>query len=370
MLKNTIAKSQGGFDEILSKFAENCTRKNVLITLGVGTSVYIAARLLSPKAEITKSGNTTLVGIYNEGATCYLASLLQSLYHIPAFRHKIFSMNAQYEGSILYELQNIFYNLYKGDGTVSIAPLLHSFGWSNEESSYQQDVHELLRVLFETIEAKKKGVIKNLFSGISIREIKCRKVDYSSKKYEDFFDIDLDIAGCKDLKESLAKYCKGDALLGDNRYRTEQYGLQEADIFTSFEKLPSILMLHLKRFVYTGFGSTKVTQDFEFPKEMTLKEGDQDYTFHLSTILVHLGSTTNSGHYIAHIQVHDKWYEFNDEDVSEINEKRAIDGNFGGTSCAYMLIYVKDTEWNKIYKDYKIPDTLKDRIRGGMCNIL
>lgn len=47
--------------------------------------------------------------------------------------------------------------------------------------------------------------------------------------------------------------------------------------------------------------------------------------YHLHSILVHRG-TLDSGHYFAFIRpgIQDRWYEFNDEDVTEVTKAYAI----------------------------------------------
>lgn len=209
-----------------------------------------------------------------------------------------------------------------------------------------------------------------MFSGITEREIRCRNIDFSSRVQEKFFDIQLEVQRCSSLDQSLQKFFKGDALIGENRYKTENDGYQDADIYTSFVKLPPVLMMQLKRFVYTGFGSSKITDNFEFYPEITLKENGNDCVFALYAVLVHLGSTSGSGHYISHCRVSPtQWAEFNDQEVTEVPQKRAIDGNFGGTSCAYMLIYVKKNEVGKLFKDQDVAPELKKKFESG-CNLL
>jgi ubiquitin carboxyl-terminal hydrolase 7 len=47
--------------------------------------------------------------------------------------------------------------------------------------------------------------------------------------------------------------------------------------------------------------------------------------YHLHSILVHRG-TANSGHYYAFIKpsLNDKWFEFNDDKVTEVTKEYAI----------------------------------------------
>ncbi|PHT83173.1 hypothetical protein T459_11616 [Capsicum annuum] len=55
---------------------------------------------------------TGFVGLKNQGATCYMNSLLQTLYHIPYFRKAVYHMpkteNDNPSGSITLALQSLF----------------------------------------------------------------------------------------------------------------------------------------------------------------------------------------------------------------------------------------------------------------------
>lgn len=52
------------------------------------------------------------------------------------------------------------------------------------------------------------------------------------------------------MYESFDKYCEVEELQGDNKYRTESHGLQDAIKGLKFESLPPVLQLHLRRFDY------------------------------------------------------------------------------------------------------------------------
>ena len=49
-------------------------------------------------------------GLVNEGTTCYLNSMLQTLFHLKYFRSMIFQMDGS-DNQVIYGLQRIFYNL-------------------------------------------------------------------------------------------------------------------------------------------------------------------------------------------------------------------------------------------------------------------
>ena len=50
------------------------------------------------------------------------------------------------------------------------------------------------------------GVVKSLFAGKIKSYIRCLNIDYESAREEEFYDIQLDVKGCKDVYESFKKY--------------------------------------------------------------------------------------------------------------------------------------------------------------------
>nr|DAD24013.1 TPA_asm: hypothetical protein HUJ06_025476 [Nelumbo nucifera] len=59
--------------------------------------------------------------------------------------------------------------------------------------------------------------------------IECINVDYKSTRKESFYDLQLDVKGCKDVYASFDKYVEVERLEGDNKYHAEQHGLQIND---------------------------------------------------------------------------------------------------------------------------------------------
>lgn len=86
-------------------------------------------------------------GLSNQGATCYLNSLLQALYMTPEFRSAIYKWeyNEEKDGDkadcIPYQLQSLFGQMQlSGQGAITTKALTQSFGWGNAEAFQQQDV--------------------------------------------------------------------------------------------------------------------------------------------------------------------------------------------------------------------------------------
>ncbi|KAL8152397.1 hypothetical protein V2J09_010157 [Rumex salicifolius] len=349
---------------------------------------------------------TGYVGLKNQGATCYMNSLLQTLYHISYFRKAVYHMptteNDNPSSSIPLALQSLFYKLQYNDTSVSTKELTKSFGWDTYDSFMQHDVQELNRVLSEKLEDKMKGTvvegtIQKLFEGHLMNYIECVNVDYKSTRKESFYDLQLDVKGCRDIYASFDKYVEVECLEGDNKYQAEEHGLQDARKGVLFLDFPPVLQLQLKRFEYDFMRDTmiKINDRYEFPLQLDLDrengkylapEADRSvrnlYTLH--SVLVHSGGI-HGGHYYAYIRptLSDQWFKFDDERVTKEDVKRALEEQYGGEdetnpgfnntpfkftkySNAYMLVYIRESDMEKIICDVDekdIAEHLRTRLK-------
>ncbi|KAK9175357.1 hypothetical protein WN944_027363 [Citrus x changshan-huyou] len=352
---------------------------------------------------------TGYVGLKNQGATCYMNSLLQTLFHIPYFRKAVYHMptteNDMPSGSIPLALQSLFYKLQYSDSSVATKELTKSFGWDTYDSFMQHDVQELNRVLSEKLEDKMKGTvvegtIQQLFEGHHMNYIECINVDYKSTRKESFYDLQLDVKGCRDVYASFDKYVEVERLEGDNKYHAEQYGLQDAKKGVLFIDFPPVLQLQLKRFEYDFMRDTmvKINDRYEFPLQLDLDRENGKYLspdadrsvrnlYTLHSVLVHSGGV-HGGHYYAFIRptLSDQWYKFDDERVTKEDLKRALEEQYGGEeelpqtnpgfnntpfkftkySNAYMLVYIRESDKDKIIcnvDEQDIAEHLRERLK-------
>ncbi|KAK8888299.1 hypothetical protein M9Y10_039365 [Tritrichomonas musculus] len=316
----------------------------------------------SSKRTIPDFRTTTgYVGLINKSATCYMNSVLQLLFHIPAFRRLIYSIPYAADIKIPHALQRLFCLLQLSPASVSTQELIESFGWTQRESFVEHDIQEFIRVLLSNLEEKLKntdldGKVAEIFRGTMTHYIKCLNVDYQSNNQEDFYDVSVTVRGFKTLQDSLLSSVADERLDGDNQYNTEEFGKQDAVMGYKISKLPPVLHFHLTRFEYSPTsitGLAKVKDSFEFPPQLDMApyvsetcEGDTKYE--LYSVLVHLGDS-NGGHYISYCRptTEQRWFRFNDEYIEEVDSTAAINNNFGGNdqmNHAYYLSYIKSSE--------------------------
>jgi ubiquitin C-terminal hydrolase len=318
---------------------------------------------------------TGLVGLENLGATCYLNSLLQMLFHINAFRKAVYELPHKEEnmGSTTYTLalQNVFRHLQMSDKEVNTQELLTAFGWTSQDAFAQQDVQEMMRILLDKLEEKMKGTvvdgaIRNLFCGTVRSYIKCVNVDYSSIREEDFYDIQLDVKGCGDIHDSFKKYIAKEMLDGDNQYDAGEYGKQDAEKGVIFTKFPPVLTLLLKRFDFDlqRMRFIKIHDQYKFTTRINLDtylaedvpsdiKSSNNYVLH--SVLVHMGDV-GGGHYYAYIRPSIGFsYDFSMTDVLNSWPKQEIQPSSSAdeenTHISYREKVARDGRWFKFNDD-------------------
>ncbi|XP_043708962.1 ubiquitin carboxyl-terminal hydrolase 26-like [Telopea speciosissima] len=292
-------------------------------------------------------------GLTNLGATCYANSILQCLYINTSFREGIFSVepNLLKQQPVLDQLARLFAQLHSSKmAFIDSAPFIKTLELDN---GVQQDSHEFLTLLLSLLErslshsnvSKAKTIVQDLFRG-SVSHVTrcsiCGSDSEASSKMEDFYELELNIKGLKNLDASLDDYLSVEELRGDNQYFCESCGTRvDATRCIKLRTLPDVLNFQLKRCVFLPKTTTKkkITSVFSFPRELDmgrrLSEPSQlNLVYDLSAVLIHKGTAVNSGHYVAHIRDEriDQWWEFDDEHVLKLGGHPFGEGSSSSTA--------------------------------------
>ena len=344
------------------------------------------------------------VGLYNLGATCYMNSIIQQLYMMETLRYALMGVDDKEEclrgkrfsyqdDNLLHQLQVMFGYLtlsekpyYKPDDFCSS---FRDFNGNSINPRVQQDSQEFYNNFCEKIEehlkkTKYKYIINDILTGKTCSSVKCNSCNYISNRFEDFYNLTLEIKNLNNLNESLKKFVipeKIDDFKCDNC--KQKVTIEKR---TSLAKLPNVLLIHLKRFFmnYEYDRTEKINSKFEFPFSLNLddfcvenfqlqnEENETDeiyprnkdyYKYELKGINIHTG-TASGGHYISLIDVKrdgngntmytlepdesPKWLKFNDSSLSEFDINNIPVECYGGesknpnissTQNAYLLIY-------------------------------
>ncbi|KAF9649112.1 cysteine proteinase [Thelephora ganbajun] len=390
------------FNELRKLFQPQPDRNHPTIE-GDSVVVSVCVRVLEDPTgvmwrTVVKSNlekKTGYVGLKNQGATCYMNSLLQSLFHTCSFRKAVYQIPTEDEDpteSTSLALQRVFYRLQTSDKPVDTTELTKSFGWTSYDLSLQHDVQEFNKVLQDKLESKMKGTraedaIAKLFVGEMKTFIKCVNVSYESTRIERFNDIQLNVKGIKTLYDSFRDHVAVEMLDGESKYQAEGFGLQDARKRVVFQSLPPVLHLQLKRYGHGMQCDTmvKINDRFEFPFEIDLDEfldetadRSKPWKYKLHGVLVHSGEL-NGGHYFALIKPDrdTRWLKFNDDRVTPVTDREVLEESYGGeplggvihqtqknrvratkgSTNAYMLVYIRETAIDEVLRPLAEEDT-------------
>ncbi|NWY28115.1 UBP40 hydrolase, partial [Pheucticus melanocephalus] len=299
---------------------------------------------------------TNLSGIKNQGGTCYLNSLLQTLLFTPEFREALFSLGPEELGTlddsrkpdakvriIPLQLQRLFAQLLLLDQqAASTSDLTESFGWSSHEEMRQHDVQELNRILFSALETSLVGtsghdLINRLYHGIVVNQIVCKECKNVSERQEDFLDLTVAVKGVAGLEEALWNmYVEEEYFENDNLYRCGACDkLVEASKSAKLRKLPPFLTISLLRFNFDfeKCERYKETSCYTFPIQINLKPfceqtemDDSEYMYELFSVIIHKGGCYG-GHYHVYIRDVDELgnWQLQEEEDGLIEEKALRD---------------------------------------------
>lgn len=156
------------------------------------------------------------------------------------------------------------------------------------------------------------------FQGVSLHRTTCLECEEVSELKEPFLEIQVPV-NCRDddcsrevMESSIfGSVCvTSEKLCDQNKYFCENCNrYNEAVRMVLYEKLPNIMVLHLKRFTTSSSGVQKVNTYLPTPLEIRCfcescskidKSKMTPHRYRLNCVIMHLGASIASGHYIAY----------------------------------------------------------------------
>ncbi|CAG2200845.1 USP47 [Mytilus edulis] len=301
-------------------------------------------------ASIMLKSDTGYVGLVNQAMTCYLNSLIQTLYMTPEFRNALYRWefdgsedeafkSIPYQSCAFGTLQKLFLQLQTSKKrAVETTELTRSFGWDSSEVWQQHDVQELCRVMFDALESKwrntdQANLINHLYQGKMKDYVKCLECNNESARVDAYLDIPLVIrpfgsqTAYSSVREAIDAFVQPEILNDTNQYFCEKCNKKcDAHKGFKFETFPYLLTLQLKRFDfdYNTMHRIKLNERMTFPDVLNLN--------HL------VESTTNSTECASEKVIPDPAEDSSDEGIDEgIEVENCVSGASSGSDSSSLL---------------------------------
>lgn len=271
------------------------------------------------------------------------------------------------------------------------------------QSGVQQDALEfskLLTSLLEDLVSRKseydpygdedRRKALSQYKGEQIFVITCAGCKNRVTRSQTFYELEISLTEKSSLDEEIKSSLQIEYLTGDNQYMCSQCNSkQNATRVVRIGVLPDTINFQVNRFIFDSksFTKKKSNADLTFPLSIDMAEHVEGFRpgrnswYDLRAVLLHRGSSANSGHYIARVYDHERksWLDCDDECVSALDpldfeidspddddfdkkrKKRVTEGSklpsgvYRSNSC-YLLVYQKRVDEDVVYK--KAPKSL------------
>ncbi|XP_045101767.1 ubiquitin carboxyl-terminal hydrolase 48-like isoform X1 [Portunus trituberculatus] len=298
---------------------------------------------------------STPVGLQNTANTCWINSALQALFHLPKFRNVINSVGG-FTGEesltcMLYLLQAMFVEMEThGNRAVACSPgsVFEKMGMYATQEIMCKDVdHEVLKCVSEFLENTIDTLVADPRVGPQLRPLFSTSLTRIARWKCPACEREHENQLAPATSYTMAAYVSGDECpldqcLVDLQTETqtgvslvcgsEDWGIGgcgarvKADriVTPKIQMLPAILVIRNNSLMDREL---KRRLHVVYPETLDLTSHTQNHvaaTYSLSAVIFHHGHWVK--HFSAHVKTGDKWYNFNDEQVSQLSN-RSSTGN-------------------------------------------
>ncbi|XP_075948777.1 uncharacterized protein LOC142950952 isoform X2 [Anarhichas minor] len=280
----------------------------------------------------------TYHGLMNQGATCYLNSVLQVLFMTEDFREAVKRHTCDNPGTEFIDLHltSLFKDLQRYDTyTYKITKKL-----CIDNVYEQRDAAEY----FEKILGLTSSEASQIFHGQLTQKTTCSTCSHETDNDGPFWYLTLALlnsyTGDYSVVDGIEEYFRASHFSGENQMYCDVCDAKsDATMKCVIKHHPEVLMLLLKRFEfdYRYMAYVKNNCTVHVPCTLQIPENQ---TYELYAVVEHFGDL-RSGHYTAKIKSQDdeRWYDFNDVKVELLGYQPFQVDNF--ENSAYLLFYRK-----------------------------